>query len=404
MDRVYDIILYGATGFTGRQTVQYFHENAPQTLSWAIAGRNKEKLAQLAASYAPERTIDYWVASGDDREALGDLCARTRVILTTAGPFSAYGRALVDACVEHGVHYTDITGETPFVADLIRAYHARAEAAGTRIVPFCGFDSVPSDAVAYLAAQYFRSKGKKLQSVFNGFTVRGGLNGGTMATAFMLSASNQGAALRDVFLLNPEAHKPSDEARFNKDLRAPLHHPRLGWMAPFFMGPVNTRVVRRSHALFAQDEQSYGDTFRYQEAWSCRSSWQAKSRTLSLGVIDGLMRRHWGRACVRPWVPKPGRGPSVKTMDQGFFRCQAIATAEDGEEAEVRMVAQGDPGNRVTVTALCEAALALATDDLSSVTRTGGVLTPMTGLGDTLIARLKGVGWEMSVRPLDAGD
>ena len=136
----------------------------------------------------------------------------------------------------------------------------------------------------------------------------------------------------------------------------------------------------------------------------CRSSFQAKARTLSLGLVDGMMRKAWGRACLRPVLPKPGQGPSERTMDSGFFRCRAVATAEDGRQAEVRIHAKGDPGNRVTVTALCESALSLAQDDLGSTPFKGGVLTPMTGIGEALVSRLKTVGWEMSVRPLNPSE
>ena len=176
MNKLYDVVLYGATGFTGRQTVEYFHAHAPNDLRWAIAVRNPSKLESIARRCAPGRDLDRLVASGDDRAALGEMCSKTRVVLTTAGPFTLYGRALVDACVEHGVHYTDITGETPFVADLIEDHHDTAQ--GT--VPASSFvvDSVPRMCGLSRSTLFFEF-GQVLQDVVNGFR-SGGLNGGTL--------------------------------------------------------------------------------------------------------------------------------------------------------------------------------------------------------------------------------
>jgi short subunit dehydrogenase-like uncharacterized protein len=169
--RDFDIILYGATGFTGRQTVAYFRKYAPPDLRWAIAGRNKGKLEALNAQ------TEVLVAGSQNQSEIDALVARTRVLLNTAGPFALYGTGFVDACVRFGTHYVDITGETHWARMLIDRYHEKASADGTRIIPFCGFDSVPSDLGAMLIAG---ALGPETSEVKAFFQMRGGLNGGTL--------------------------------------------------------------------------------------------------------------------------------------------------------------------------------------------------------------------------------
>ena len=150
--RKYDVILYGASGFTGKQTVDYFAKYAPAGLKWAIAGRNREK---LEAVNHPK--VDVLVADGADSSALANLAAQTSVVATTAGPFTLYGTPLVEACVKNRTHYVDITGETPWIRTLIDRFHKEAEANETRIIPCCGFDSIPSDYGAWLLARQMKS-------------------------------------------------------------------------------------------------------------------------------------------------------------------------------------------------------------------------------------------------------
>jgi short subunit dehydrogenase-like uncharacterized protein len=150
-DRKYDLILYGASGFTGRQAVGYCKQFAPQGLRWAIAGRSRSKLEQVNSA-----GVEVFVAEAQDADALNRLAAQTCAVASTAGPFSLYGTKLVDACVNNRTHYCDITGETPWIRGLIERHHARAAADGTRIIPCCGFDSIPSDYGAWLTSRHIR--------------------------------------------------------------------------------------------------------------------------------------------------------------------------------------------------------------------------------------------------------
>lgn len=395
-DREFDVILYGASGFTGRQTVAYFRDHAPKTIRWAIAGRNESKLQKVAQDLLPENPPEVLIADGHDRVALGVLCRKARVVLTTAGPFSVYGRDLVDACMAEGTHYLDITGETPFAADLIRDYHEAAQRQGTRIIPFAGFDSIPSDLGTLVCARALRERGQSTRRVVSAFKVRGGLNGGTVASALAMATSGRMRDLRDVLLLNPADQRSPAERQRNRDLTWPVYEESLKcWLAPFVMGPINSRVVRRSNALFRETDAQYGEHFQYVEGYESRGRPSALAMAFGLKCVDTLLRFSAGRSLVRALSPSPGRGPSESTMDNGFFRTRFLAEGEDGSRLSMTLSANGDPGNRVTVTALCESAFALAApaDTLPGGEGFGGVLTPAVGLGTALVDRLKVRGW-----------
>ena len=203
--------------------------------------------------------------------------------------------------------------------------------------------------------------------------------------------------LENVVLLNPQNQQTADEIRESQDMRRPEKHARLGWLAPFFMGPINTRVVRRSNALQGECGRPYGPSFRYQESFQTKSWLQAMAMTLGQGIFERLLRSKMGRSLIKRVVPKPGEGPSQTAIEGGFFRCKFVDESDDGDEILITLYTDGDPGNRVTVTALCESALALAEDDLSELSHQGGILTPTTGLGDRLLDRLKRAGWQIKI-------
>lgn len=404
-DRDYDVVLYGASGFTGRQTVEYFAQHTvPGEIRWAIAGRNREKLEVLKQQIGERvKEIDVLVAESSDQSAIDAIVARTRVLLTTAGPFAKFGTPIVDACVRFKTHYVDITGETAWVRDLIDRYHQQATDDGTRIIPFCGFDSAPSDLGAYLVARHIEQKyGVQCREVRAYFQVSGGINGGTVATMFNMYETGQSDRVHDVFLLNPPNGVSRQEIDRNQDPTLPHYDDEIGcWVGPFFMGPINTRVVRRSAALFKQWNQSYGPDFRYQEFMKHSGPLggaQALAFSGGAGIFDLAVRSPF-RPWIRALMPAPGSGPSEKTMNDGWFRCELLGIAQDGRQLKGMIRDKGDPGNRATVKFLCESALALAlnTDDLPGGAQRGGVLTPATGLGDVLVERLRKAGMTIEV-------
>jgi short subunit dehydrogenase-like uncharacterized protein len=398
--RRYDVVLYGASGFVGRQTVAHFARHAGG-LRWALAGRNAGKLEQ-ARGGADAGVI---VADAADDAALTALAAQTKVVLSTAGPFALYGSALVAACVAQRTHYCDITGETPWVREMIDRHHEQAAADGTRIVPCCGFDSVPSDLGALLVAEAVkRESGQRCARIKACHSIRGGLNGGTLASLLNIAESGALEQLADTFLLNPQGSAPADR-RAHADPLAPRHDSDFeAWLAPFVMAAINTRIVRRSVALLPLRSSPYAPGMVYLEY--LRTGRGPLGAALASGMAGGLgvgvvgMKSGLWRAAMRKLLPAPGQGPSERAMDNGSFRCELIGESENGTQVRGRIAGSGDPGNRATTVFVCEAAMALAGDarKLPGGAKRGGVLTPASALGLPYARRLAEAA--MTVEPL----
>uniref|UniRef100_B0T6N1 Saccharopine dehydrogenase n=1 Tax=Caulobacter sp. (strain K31) TaxID=366602 RepID=B0T6N1_CAUSK len=375
-ERDFDVVIYGATGFTGRQAVEYFRRHAPANLKWAIAGRDNERLAALEAG-VPIVTVE-----PQQQDSIDDLVRRTRVVLSTAGPFRLYSDRVVDACVRLGADYTDISGETARIRDLIDRHHARAVSNRVRIVPFCGVSSAPAD----LALMLLNAKLGDLVVAKGAYSVAGGtLNGGTIASISYAISSGDAARERDVFLLGPHDRPPGPIERdpkqihFDGDLRV--------WTAPSPMGLSDTRAVRRSNVLQGRD-------FAYQEYMAFESFFGALGFAMMIRVLNAVL----AFAPTRRWLQKkfpPGHGPSQQVMDGGSITLRAWGRTQAGREAEVAVHAKGDPGNRVTVMCVCEAALALAADT-RALPDAFGVLTPSVALGDVMLKRLQARGVQIS--------
>jgi short subunit dehydrogenase-like uncharacterized protein len=403
-DRLYDVILFGATGFTGRQTVEYFARHAPAGVRWAIAARSKAKLELVRAEAGlASRAIDIVVADSRDQASVDAMVSSTRVLLTTAGPFALYGTPVVDACVRVGTHYCDITGETPWIREMIDRYHARASADGTRIVTCCGFDSVPADIGTLMVVRALRDAGTGTREVRAYYRGTGGFNGGTIASMANIYATQGSAApnarLSDPFLLDPPVEHSTRQKAESRDVVTPFEDTRVGtWVGPFLMAVVNTRVVRRSAALAAERGAPYGQDFLYQEYQRYGAPLAAAKAivlTALLGVVDAGFRTALGRQLFTALLA-PGAGPSKEVMDNGWFRTDLRGAGEDGRVATCTIHHTGDPGNRATVRFLCESALALATES-DARPAGGGVLTPAAALGDVLARRLRAAGVEITV-------
>ena len=389
--REYDVLLYGGGGFTGRQTVAYFSAHASRALRWAIAGPRRSTLeAARAAASAPLGDADVHVAPSEDHAAVQALVARSRVVLSTAGPFARYGTPIVDACVRFGTDYVDITGETPWMRDIASRYHDAAASRGTRIIPACGFDSVPSDLGALLMTRVLRETlGATSGEVRAYFQFRGGLNGGTVASL-----------LNMLDMPRPSDGQPSPRASDKRVrmVKAPRRDAERGaWIGPFVMAPTNTYVVGRSMALADAWQPAPVGTFVYSEAMRYEpplARVKAVAASAGLAMLFTLLRRQSTRRLVMPFLPQPGRGPSVETMDRGWFACELLGIASDGRQQRGLIRYDGDPGNRATTVMVCESALALALERerLPGGPRRGGVLTPATALGDVLVERLRRAG------------
>jgi len=390
MDRKYEIIVYGATGFTGQICCKYLRDNY-KDLTWAMSGRNLEKLKQVKSELNLD--CDIVVADGADLEALRSLTVQTKVILSTAGPFARYGSLLVQACVENETHYTDITGENHWVRGLIDKHHAEAASKGIRIIPSCGYDSVPSDIGAFFTITQFN---KPVSRVDVYHEAQGGASGGTTETIFTMDGVSK--EMRDPFVLNP-AESVSDEQREkSKDGFVIKQVDGLeGWSGIGMMAVANTRVVRRSAALMAQNQKPYGNNFTFGEHGLFSTKRMARlasyASILAFIIIGTPLKR-----LVRPFLLKPGEGPSQETQDKGWFRATFVAYSDDNERKICSMYGSGDPGYKSTAKMVCESALALAkSNDLPGGSEYGGVLTSAVGLGDVLIQRLKDAEIEFKV-------
>ena len=388
MNKDIDIVIYGATGFTGQLCVKYL-KSVDEGITWAIAGRNKEKLEEVAKNNNVE--VEIIIADCEDEEALGLLTKRTKVVLSTAGPFHRYGSKLVASCVENSSHYVDITGENFWVKGLIEKHHEEAASKGIRIIPSCGFDSIPSDLGTYFASTQVGVPIKRVES-FHSF--KGGASGGTLETMFSMGSLGLGPEMQDTFLLNPKDSFSEEQRELSSDRVGIAKKEEINaWSGPFVMATANTRVVRRTAALLAERQENYGTEFTYQEHAFHASRWSAISSlfsTIAIGIVLITPLKH----LVRPFMPKPGEGPSEEVQRTGFFDCKYIVETEDGAKSVFRMFGEGDPGYRVTSKLVTECALALVKDidSLPGGSEYGGVLTSASGLGKTLINRLSKVG------------
>jgi short subunit dehydrogenase-like uncharacterized protein len=372
VDRRFDVVLLGATGFTGRQAVRWMKEHA--TVRWAVAGRDRAKLDALG--------VDSLVVDTSDPASVDGMVAATKVVASTAGPFLELGMPVVEACVRHGTHYADISGEPPWTRQLIDRFQVPAVEQGTAIVPSCGFDSVPSDLGAWLVVRQLRAAHSEgTRSVEGRFRVKaGGWNGGTLATARVLSRHADRSWMSDPHVLEP-AWTPRPE----KPSRA-IERADDGWTTPFVMAPTNRTVVYRSAALSA-----YGSQFSYDERMIVSTAGKARGIAAGLAVL-GLLPASLLDAATKIAGPAPGRGPSEAQMEAGWFRASFHGVGERGATARALIESPGDPGNRSTVRMLCSAALCLL-DGRSA----GGVLTPATAFGDRLVDRLRAHGVRIEV-------
>jgi len=404
--REFDIVLYGATGFVGKLTARYLAD-AGGAARIALAGRSLDRLRAVRDTL-PEaaRAWPLIVADAASPATLNELAKRTRVVVTTVGPYSKYGLPMVAACAEAGTDYADLTGETMFIRESIDLYHERAADTGARIVHSCGFDSIPSDLTVY--ALYKRAlqdgAGQLGDTTFVMREMVGGVSGGTVASMMeVLSEASADPDLRqemnDPYTLTTDraaepdlGHQSDTPWRRGRDIA-----PELGgiWVGAFVMAAPNSRIVRRSNALL---DWAYGRTLRYAETMSMGSSIvapvAAAMATAGNAAVLGLGSRYFNklpRRLLERIAPKPGTGPSERVRDKGHYRVETYTTTSTGARYRATMAQRGDYGYKATAVLLGECALALAfnRNELSDL---HGVLTPAAALGDALLVRLPKAG------------
>ncbi|TQV86082.1 saccharopine dehydrogenase [Exilibacterium tricleocarpae] len=376
-EREFDIIVYGATGFTGRLVAEYMSQQYGLNagLTWAMAGRSAEKLAAVRDEIGAPAATPLVTADAGDVDSLDAMVKRAKVVLTTVGPYQLYGSELVAACARTGTDYVDLCGEPAWMRNMIDAHSETAKGSGARIVFSCGFDSIPFDlgvlylqeaAKAQLGAPVSRVRGRVRK-------MKGTFSGGTAASlkATMAAAKDPEVMqlLRDPFALTPGFSGPAQPSGTK-----PLYEADLDtWVAPFIMAVINTRNIHRSNALM---DHPYGEDFVYDEMLITGPGEQgeaianAVAEDKSLASDDG---------------PKPGEGPSKAEREAGCYDVLFIGEAAGGGSVRVSVSADLDPGYGSTSRIIAESAVCLVQDATETP---GGIWTPAPAMGMRLIQRL----------------
>lgn len=389
----FDLIIWGASGFTGRLVAEYLFKNysTDQNLKWAMGGRNQAKLEKVRAEVA-DSTIPLVIADSQDEASLNAMVQRTKVICTTVGPYAKYGSKLVAACVAYQTHYCDLAGEVQWMRHMIDQHHEAAKANGTKIVHTCGFDSIPSDMGVYFIQQqvkartgYFAPDIKMRVRAF-----KGEISGGTYASLSNVMAEAQKDKSIYAVLLNPYGLNPKGEQSGpdKRDLQTVVYDTASkSWIYPFIMAGINTKVVRRSNALA---DYPYGKDFRYDEAVMSGDGISGRLKGIAAAVPMGLVMLakpgSFFKKIVDKALPKPGEGPDKAAREAGFYNLKFFITLKNGATATGKVTGDMDPGYGSTAKMLAESAICLAKDDLPNI---GGMLTPSVAMGDALLKRLE---------------
>lgn len=391
-DRQYDLVVFGATGFTGGLVCNYLARTA-EPMRWALAGRNRDKLERVRAGLSgPGAQAEIVIADVNDAESLRALAAQTRVVLSTVGPYIVYGEGLVAACADAGTDYVDITGEPEFLALTRERYRARAEANRARIIHACGFDSAPHDLGAYLAVKALRRRMTVGEQDTLPVSVEGvmrfdaDVSGGTWHSIVTLLSRARGAPVMPV----PTA----PAGRKLTWLPQRLKYRDGLWLVP--LPSIDPLIV----LLSARTLDEYGPDFRYGHYLGLRYLVQVLGLAAGYGLVYGLAQlertRRWLLA-----LRTPGDGPSEARRAKGWFRAEFYASA--GERRASAVVSGGEPFYTETAKMVAEAALCLV-HDRARLPERHGVITTASAFGDRLIERLQraGICFETSDGPLSA--
>ena len=375
--REFDVIVFGATGFTGRLVAEYLNEQYGNgdAINWAMAGRSGQKLKAVRDEMGLPAETPLVTANSDDFYSLRSLARRARVVITTVGPYQLYGEELVKACIDAGTDYVDLCGEPLWMREMIEKYELDAMKTGARIVFSCGFDSIPSDLGILLLQDEAKEKfGAALPRVKGRVRkMQGTFSGGTAASLGASMAMIQKDPSLMQHMINPfslaPGHSGPDQPHGNK----PEHDDTLDmWVAPFIMAAINTKTVHRSNALMAH---AYGADFVYDEM-------------VITGPGDDGKAAAEAVAGANPFgdePPQPGEGPSKEEREAGHYDILYVGLGENGERLDVAVTGDKDPGYGSTSKMLAESAICLI-DDCQDTP--GGIWTTAPAMGQKLIKRL----------------
>ncbi|OWZ18506.1 Trans-acting enoyl reductase [Phytophthora megakarya] len=413
MIKPFDVIVFGATGFTGSLVARYLAaepESAlsnPSALKWAIAARSEAKLVQVREqlktklpNVAPELidAIPVVVADSDNEESLVKMVQQTNVVVSLVGPYKLYGELLVKTCADNGVHYCDLTGEIVWIEEMTAKYATTAAQSGAVIVNCCGFESIPSDLTTFLVADRIKKKYNSATRTIDLYItdLKGEASGGTLASVFTImetSTSKQLLASRNPFFL-------TDEKTIAEKQEAGLVEPNTSgiavrydktmgfWHSIFIGGTVNQAVVHRSNYRL---QNRYGDKFVYHERMAIGGLFMQLLATFGTVLVSTMLYFGWTRALLKRLARAPGQGPSEESMLKGYFIAKAAGYSDEGKLAvKAKTVGSGDPGYRLTSRLISECAFCLAKNEFGDAkSLTGGFYTPASAFGHKLANRLQ---------------
>jgi len=376
-DKSLDVVIYGATGFTGKLVVEYMQENYgnDESVSWAIAGRSEEKLKAVSEDLKIGSNIPHLLVDSNDTDSIESMVKQTKCVLTTVGPYQLYGAKILQQCVIHGVDYVDLCGEPGWMHEMINEYSNQAKETGARIVFSCGFDSIPFDlGVYFLQKEVIAQHGQPAPNVRGRVrAMNGEFSGGTAASLGATMASLKEKPELFEVLINPFALSNGFTGPEQAQDSKPVYDAKLEtWVAPFFMAPINTKNVHRSNVLM---DHLYGEDFCYNEMWIQGPGEEGKAAAEFVASMNPLAD-----------APAPGEGPSKESRDNGNYDVLFCADLADGSTIQAAVSGDLDPGYGSTSKMIAESAICLVKECPELV---GGIYTPAPAMGEKLIARLQ---------------
>ena len=376
-DKSVDVVIYGATGFTGKLVVEYMQEKygKDEGISWATAGRSEEKLNSVREELKVGSNVPQLLVDSNDTDSIASMVQQTKCVLTTVGPYQLYGANILQQCVIHGVDYVDLCGEPGWMHEMINEYSDQAKETGARIVFSCGFDSIPFDlGVYFLQKEVIAQHGQPASNVRGRVRdMNGEFSGGTAASLGATMASLKEKPELFEVLVNPFALSNGFTGPEQAQDSKPIYDDKLEtWVAPFFMAPINTKNVHRSNALM---DHLYGEDFCYNEMWIQGPGEEGKAAAEFVGSMNPLAD-----------APAPGEGPSKESRENGNYDVLFCADLTDGSSLHASVSGDMDPGYGSTSKMIAESALCLVND---CVELGGGIYTPAPAMGEKLITRLQ---------------
>ena len=384
--REYDIIIWGASGFTGRLVAEYLYKNYnSKDLKWAIAGRDNQKLISIRKTFLNDE-VPIVLADSFDETSLNKMTQRANVICSTVGPYAKYGSLLVKSCIKNKTHYCDLAGEAQWIRKMIDLHHEEAIRNQVKIVNSCGYDSIPSDMGVYFINKNLSKKNLTIKMRVTG--TKGGYSGGTYAS--MQNIIKEASSDREVrkSLTNPYGLNPVGEqsGHDKRDLSSVVFDKKIkSWIAPFLMAGINTKIVRRSNAL---SNYNYGKDFKYDEAVMTGKGIKGQLAGIMLSIPLILLAAKPGSILNKIFsffVPKPGQGPDKKERESGYFSSKFFVFDEHSNSSIFKVTGDRDPGYGSTSKMLAESAVCLAKDNLDN---TFGIITPSYAMGNNILERL----------------